>query len=101
MLACNRLCIDPGDGSPAVDYRIEDGCVETRILDRAAEINGAIEKPWRRLTPRQLRSHVMADTVVARWLSRRMGIHRLIEACNQDSRFANNEVQKQWEQKAA
>src|SRR5260370_40196703 len=27
MLACNRLRIDPCDGSPVADYRIENGCV--------------------------------------------------------------------------
>ena len=31
-LACNRLRIDPSDGSPVVDYRIEDGRVERRTL---------------------------------------------------------------------
>jgi hypothetical protein len=79
MPAC-RLLIDPSDGSPTVDYRIEDGCVESRTLERGE--NGTItEKGWQRLTPAELSSHVMADTVVARWLRRRMGVHRLIRAC--------------------
>ena len=93
MLACNRLRLDPGNGSPVVDYRIEDGCVESRTLETATE-STAIEKPWQRLTPEQLRSHVIAHTVVARWLSRRMGVQRLIGACGQDSSLANNEVQE-------
>jgi hypothetical protein len=80
MLACNRLLIDPCDGSPVVDYRIENGGVESRTLE-AAEMDTTTEKRWQRLTPEQLRSHVMADTVVAQWLRRRMGVHRLIQAC--------------------
>ena len=58
MLACNKLCIDPCDGSPVVDFRIENGCVETRAgLDSTQH--------WQRLTPEQLTSHVMSNSVVA------------------------------------
>jgi hypothetical protein len=89
MLACNRLRIDPGNGSPAVDYRIEDGFVESRTLEMDAT---KIEKQWQRLTPEQLTFRVMADTVVAHWLCQRMGVHRLIRACNQDSSSPNNPV---------
>jgi hypothetical protein len=42
MLAFNRLRIDPGDGCPAVEYRIEDDHVDSRVLDSAAERSGAI-----------------------------------------------------------
>ncbi len=101
MLACNRLRIDPGDGSPAVDYRIENGWVESRILETADERNGAVEKSWQRLTPEQLSSHVMADTVVARWLCRRMGVHELIRACNQGFSFAIEEMHERLERTAA
>jgi hypothetical protein len=101
MLAFNRLRIDLGDGCPALEYRIEDGHVDSRILGCATERSGTIEALWQRLTPEQLRSHVMADTVVARWLSRRMGVHRLIRACNQDSPFADGDVQERWDRTAA
>jgi hypothetical protein len=101
MLACNRLCVDRSDDSPTLEYRIEDGRVESRVLDRAAEGSSVIEKPWQRLTPEELRSHVMADTVVARWLSRRIGVHRLLRACNQDSPFADNEISEQLDRAAA
>lgn len=101
MLAFNRLRIDPGDGCPAVEYRIEDDRVESRVLDGATERSGGIEAPWQRLTPEQLRSHVMADTAVARWLCRRMGVHRLIRACNQDSPFADSDVQERRDRTAA
>jgi hypothetical protein len=101
MLAFNRLRIDHGDGCPAVEYRIEDDHVHSRVLGSATERSGAIEAAWERLTPEELRSHVMADTVVARWLSRRMGVHRLIRACNQDSPFADGDVQERWDRTAA
>jgi hypothetical protein len=38
MLAFNRLRIDPGDGCPAVEYRIEDDQVESRFPDSAASL---------------------------------------------------------------
>ena len=98
MLACKRLRIDPCDGSPVVDYRIENGCVESRTLEMATEASTTTEERWQRLTPEQLISHVMADTVVAQWLCRRMGVHGLVRACTSS---ANNEVQQGSERIAA
>jgi hypothetical protein len=89
MLTCNRLRIDPGIGSPAIDYRIENDLVERRTVEPIREGSAALEK-WQRLTPEELTAHVMADTIVARWLSRRMGFRWLIRACNQQSSAANN-----------
>ena len=85
MLAFNRLRIDLGDGSPAVDYRIRNGFVESRTLETNATKRStlAIEKQWQRLTPEQLTCRVMADTVLLRWLRHRWGVYRLIQACNQ------------------
>lgn len=85
MLACNRLRIDRGDGSPAVEYRIENDHVESRILEDSAEMNSAIEPRWERLTPDQLTSEVVGATVISFWLRRRMGVHRLIRACSPPS----------------
>jgi len=88
MLACNRLRIDPGNGSPAVDYRIESGFVESRTVEMdssetdAKRSMAAIERPWQRLTPKQLASRVMGDRVVAQWLRHRMGLHGLVRACS-------------------
>jgi hypothetical protein len=91
MLACNRLRIDPGNESAVVDYRIEDGFVESRTLNRdEARSAVAIEKQWQRLTPEQLASRVTTDRTVANWLLRRMGVHRLVRACSQDSSSANS-----------
>ncbi len=72
MLACNKLRIDSRDGSPVLEYRIEDDRVETRTLDTN----------WRQLPPEEISSHVAANTVVAEWLRRRMGLHKLLRSCN-------------------
>jgi hypothetical protein len=40
---------------------------------------------WQQLTPEQLISHVLANTVFARWLARRFGVHALIRVCDQHS----------------
>jgi class 3 adenylate cyclase len=94
MLACNRLRIDPGDGFPVVDYRIENGGVESRTLETEGETSGVTEKGWQRLTSEQLTAHVMTDTVVAHWLHRRMGARRLIRVITQHSSSANDGVQE-------
>jgi hypothetical protein len=83
MLVCNRLRIDPCDGTPVIDYRIENGWVESRTLETGTERGTAADQQWHRLTPEELSSHVMADTVVARWLRGRMGIYGLIRACTE------------------
>jgi hypothetical protein len=90
MLACNKLCIDPCDGSPVVDFRIENGCVETRAgIDTTQQ--------WQQLTPEQLTSHVMSNTVVAQWLLGRMGVHRLVRACSSED--ARNGVEERSERR--
>ena len=94
-MACNNLRIDLGDGSSVVDYRIENDCVETRTLEAENE------KPWQRLTPKQLTSQVTADTVVARWLRRRMGVHRLLRACTHSLSYAVNSVKDSSDRTAA
>jgi hypothetical protein len=85
MLVWNKLRIDPNDGSPVVEYRIENGRVERRTLGASAQGSTTIEAQWQRLTPEQLTSHVMANTVIAHWLSRRLGARSLIRACTQHS----------------
>ena len=77
--AWNKLRVDPGDGSPVEDYRIENGHVEMRVLDFGLDSDA--HRQWRRLTREQLISHVMSNTLLAQWLQRRMGVHPLIRAC--------------------
>ena len=85
MLAFNRLRVDPGDGSPVQDYRIENGHVEMRLVDFNMKYAHQGEGRWRRLSREQLSWHVVGDTAVARWLQRRMGLHSLIRVCAQTS----------------
>jgi len=77
MQTCNRLRIDPGDGSPALDYRIENGRVECRVVDRT--------EGWRPLSPQQLSLQVKSRAILAHWLSRRMGVFPLVRACSRES----------------
>jgi len=58
MLTCNRLRIDPGDSSPIVDYRIENGRVECRML-----YGPEGDHQWRLLMPEELSSHVISAEV--------------------------------------
>jgi len=71
----NTLRIDRGDGSPIIDYRIENGRVKSRTVDRESV---STDFAWQPLTREQLSAHVLSSTVVAQWLRHRMGLHRLL-----------------------
>jgi hypothetical protein len=88
-MTCTTLRIDPNDGSPVTEYRVEDGRLEHRTIRILAE-PGAGDGQWQRLTREQLASLVSANTVVAHWLARRLGIHALVRACSQPSSSASN-----------
>lgn len=87
----SKLLIDGNNGSPVTEYRIADGWVEHRAIESNSEKSTAIEAPWERLTPTALRSHVMTKSVVALWLSHRLGIDALQQACGQSSGPASDE----------
>jgi len=89
-MTCNRLRIDRNDGSPVVEYRVENGCLEYRTIEVQPELSAAVDGQWQRLTHEQLASHMSANRVVAYWLSRRFGIHALIHACSKSSSSASN-----------
>ena len=76
-----RLLLESGDGSPAKEYRIQDGNVEVRTLDPEGGSVRSAGSGWWRLTPEQLSIHVERNTVVAWWLERRLGWRRLLQAC--------------------
>jgi len=88
-MTCRTLRIDRNDGSPVEEYRVENGRVEHRTLLAAAERSATVDDPWQRLTRDQLAAHVMANTVVAHWLSRKFGLHALIRACNKSTSASN------------
>jgi hypothetical protein len=79
MQNCNTLRIDPADGSAVIEYRIDREHVESR------QVRNGRNRNWERLSPEQLTAHVLAETVLAYWLRRRMGLHQLIRACSPDS----------------
>ena len=72
-----RLLLESGDGSPAKEYRIEDGNVEVKTVDGGSYC-GTV---WWRLTPGQLSTHVKRNTLVARWVEHHLGWRRLLLAC--------------------
>jgi len=76
-----QLRLETGDGSPAREYRIEDGTVEVRMLDPEGVSVRRVGSAWRRLTPEQLSIHVERNTVVSQWLEHRLGWRRLLQAC--------------------
>ncbi len=72
-----RLRLEPQDGTPAKDYRIQGGEVEVRILATTAH--------WRRLTSAEIAHHVENNTVIARWLEARLGWRAVLKKCVQAS----------------
>lgn len=76
-----RLLVESDDGSPAMEYRIAGEKVEARVLPFGGELAKRADSLWRQLTPEQLSTHVESNTVVAKWLERRLGWRRLLRAC--------------------
>jgi hypothetical protein len=75
-----RLRLEPQDGSPVKDYRIQDGEVEVRVLRTDIHLAGS---EWQRLTPAEIAYHVENNTVVARWLEARLGWRHVLKKCVQ------------------
>lgn len=86
-MACNSLRIDAGDGSPVMDYRIENGHIESRISFSPEETT---QSDWEAVSPEELSEHVMSGTILSLWLRRRMGIFRLVRACSSDASSTNS-----------
>jgi len=89
--AAARLRID-SNGSPSVDYRIENGRVERRPAGTAAQEGAPVEEQWEALAPEQLAHVVATKPVVANWLFRRLGVRALVRACSQRSYSVSDEV---------
>src|SRR4051812_17358427 len=70
-----HLRLEAADGIE--EYRVHNGDVEVRQLQYPIEE----DRVWYRLTAEELKRHVDRNTVVAQWLIRRLGWHRLLRAC--------------------
>jgi hypothetical protein len=86
----SRLRIDRNDGSHVLEYRIADGWVEYRAIKSASE-NAVTEAPWERITPAGLQSLLTTKSIVALWLSHRLGIDALRRACGQPCGSASDQ----------
>jgi hypothetical protein len=73
------LRLEAEDHSGVEEYRIYEGVIEVRKLERSGE--PITDDAWQRLTHTQLAKHVNDNTVVARWLRHRIGWQRLLRAC--------------------
>ena len=71
------LRLETRDGRAVEEYCIRDGEIEARRLRGDTQD----DCEWHRLTPAQLTDHVNRNTVVARWLERRLGWRPLLRAC--------------------
>jgi hypothetical protein len=91
MLACNRLRVDSVDGSH-VDYRIENGVIESRSVRVPHGSAPAIVREWHRLTPQELSSLIITNKVINHWLTRRMGIFALVRACSGNTLDADQDT---------
>jgi hypothetical protein len=70
-------CIESMTHAPFQEYRINDGKVESRVLDFARQRKTG----WTEVSPAQLSAHVKRNTKIARWLERKLGWRRLLRAC--------------------
>ena len=78
-----RLRLEARDGSATKEYRVDRGRIEVRNWQSRAAHDVA-ENSWQELNPEELSNHVERNTVVARWLERRIGWRRLLQACARD-----------------
>jgi len=68
--------LEAPDWHAAEEYRLHQQNIEVRRLQPNQR-----EVVWHRLTADEIASHVKRNTVVARWLERRLGWRRLLWAC--------------------
>jgi hypothetical protein len=78
---CLRL--EAPDRGAVEEYRIHDGDVEARQTQAPLEE----DREWHRLSPEELSEHVRRGTVVAQWLTHRLGWRRLLQACVAEDSF--------------
>ena len=80
LISWTKLRIDPNDGSPGLEYRIEDGRVERRTLTLATDKRTAVDGQWQQLMPEELASLCGRATILSHWLRHRLEVQSLIRA---------------------
>jgi hypothetical protein len=93
-MACNRLRIDPNNGSPVLEYRIEHGFVERRTLATDAPEKIAAQGQWQRFTPDQLAALIIASSVFAQWLYYRLGTRAVLPTSSPHLKSGHEEGQE-------
>jgi hypothetical protein len=75
MVMPSTLRVECGAGGPVNEYRVQDGCVELRILSPCR--HDARQKcPWRPLSADEILLHLSLDTALAQWLFQRFRFSR-------------------------
>lgn len=77
------LRLEAQHGAEIEEYRVHEGRVQVRSLrsPNLRDLDGDADSGWLQLTPQQLSAHVEGNSVVAKWLERRLGWRRLLQAC--------------------
>lgn len=73
-LSGNLLKIPSQNGSPVNEYRIHSGQIEFRSLDNRGQPFPYSAGIWRVLNANDLELHFVLNTVVAQWLTGRLGL---------------------------
>ncbi len=74
-----RLRLEARNGSATKEYRVDQGRIEVRTWHSRDGYDA--ENSWQELNAEEVSNHVERNTVVARWLERRLGWRRLLQAC--------------------
>ena len=93
-----NLRLEAINGSAGEEYRIREGEVEFRPVDRSTNY----DLDWHPVSAHELADHVQRNTVVAQWLRHRIGWRRLLLKCTDDETLQKFGVaQNQHDQFAA
>ncbi len=73
-----RLRVESVNGSPVNDYRIRNGSIEVRSLDRSGRPLPRDMSHWRALDDNDIQLHYALRTIVAKWLDARLGADTVV-----------------------
>ena len=68
-----ELRIEPPGAKVPNEYRINGETLELRIRDRSARYYPPQGTAWRALTEDEMNAHIALNTVVAQWMSSKLG----------------------------